>query len=163
MSGSSSSSLGAILGGVIGALALLGLIVLAAFWYRERRRRREEYSNVEGLIGGGHDSDFEGGLLPEMGEGPRTAFRHESFMALVKDAAKGFYAPTMDMNPRGSEGAGASAAAGATGATGAAVMGDAYDPVYGNRQSSSSEQSLQYLETASAAPSSPPHAHARPT
>ncbi|KAG0201262.1 hypothetical protein BGX28_005885 [Mortierella sp. GBA30] len=77
MSGSSSSSLAAVVGAVVGSIALIGLFALAVYRRREKRRGQEEDIGPD----------------PEMDEAPRTAFRHESFMALVKDAAQGFYAP----------------------------------------------------------------------
>lgn len=77
MSGSSSSSIGTIIGAVVGSVALAGLVALGVYRRRERQRAVEEAT----------------GPNPEMDEAPRTAFRHESFMALVKDAAQGFYAP----------------------------------------------------------------------
>ncbi|KAF9184827.1 hypothetical protein BGZ50_003444 [Haplosporangium sp. Z 11] len=88
MSGSSSSSLAAILGAVVGTIAFLGLIALFAYRQREKRRRREERLN-------GFDDDAGTGSR-QMEEAPRTAFRHESFMALVRDAAQGFYSPVLE-------------------------------------------------------------------
>ncbi|KAG0318688.1 hypothetical protein BGZ99_005505 [Dissophora globulifera] len=79
MSGASSSTLPTILGAVVGTVALGGLVALGVYRRRERRRTVEEYTA--------------GADQPEMDEAPRTAFRHDSFMALVKDAAQGFYAP----------------------------------------------------------------------
>ncbi|KAF9896956.1 hypothetical protein BX616_006443 [Lobosporangium transversale] len=167
MSGASSSSLAAILGGVVGAIVLFSLIALAFYRHHERKRARMEYMNV-----GTSDGSFH----PEMEEGPRTAFRHESFMALVQDAAKGFYAPTMDMDPAGPSGTSGAAGAGAgagvgpynayypSGGLGHQGEQPSYGqavPYKGNRRSESG-QSLQYLEIGSGSPSSPPNAHVQP-
>lgn len=167
---------------------------------------------------GGSDSGY-----PEMSgtePPPRVAFRHESFMALVKDAAKGFYVPDLDaeVNNRhvagkteleedggiGGTGAGTSAAAaaaaigvgagvagarsGSSGSSsgsgtgggggkaeveegapaGASIGGSSGGGPTGNdeyhgigRRSGSSNRSLQFLDTGSGSPSSPPHAHAK--
>lgn len=98
MSGDSASSIGVIIGALVGTIALVGLVALGVY------RRREKKRAVDESLAPGPDSDD----LPEM-EAPRTAFRHQSFMALVKDAATGFYAP-------GTPGAEAAAAAAAGGA-----------------------------------------------
>ncbi|KAG0019197.1 hypothetical protein BGZ82_000223 [Podila clonocystis] len=82
MSGDSASSVGTIVGALVGTIALVGLVALGVYRRREKKRAAEE-SIAPGPGGDDH---------PEM-EAPRTAFRHESFMALVKDAASGFYAP----------------------------------------------------------------------
>ncbi|KAF9557840.1 hypothetical protein EC968_007408 [Mortierella alpina] len=87
MNGSSSSSLATIIGVVVGTVAFAGLVALAVYRRREKRRDQEEQTRPN----------------PEMDEAPRTAFRHESFMALVKDAAQGFYAPGTDGPPRGGQ------------------------------------------------------------
>ncbi|KAF9983027.1 hypothetical protein BGZ75_005525 [Mortierella antarctica] len=87
MSGNSSSSLATIIGAVVGTIALVGLFALAMYRRREKRRDQEEQTRPN----------------PEMDEAPRTAFRHESFMALVKDAAQGFYAPGTEGPPRGGQ------------------------------------------------------------
>lgn len=94
MSGDSASSVGTVVGAIVGTIALVGLVALGVY------RRREKQRAVEESMAPGPDT--------EQMEAPRTAFRHESFMALVKDAASGFYAP-------GTPGAEA-AAAGASGA-----------------------------------------------
>ncbi|KAF9287459.1 hypothetical protein BGZ68_001788 [Mortierella alpina] len=177
MSGSSSSTLAVVLGVVVGTIAFLGLVALVAFRYREKRRAREEL-----LMGSNHgDStrDYGGELnaggsrQPPMNEGPRPAFRHESFMALVKDAAQGFYAPSMEAQPLNSGGSatagpstGAGAGAGAAGAGAATAVArggvsrQASAATGPTRQSTS--ESLQYLDTGTASPTSPPPATIHP-
>ncbi|KAG0328858.1 hypothetical protein BG000_000286 [Podila horticola] len=81
MSGDSASSVGTIIGALVGTIALVGLVALGVYRRREKKRAIEE-----SLAPGPDDGHAEL-------EAPRTAFRHESFMALVKDAASGFYAP----------------------------------------------------------------------
>ncbi|CAO3572020.1 unnamed protein product [Mortierella alpina] len=118
-----------------------------------------------------------------MSDGPRPAFRHESFMALVKDAAQGFYAPSMDaqsLHSAAATGMSTSPGVGATGATGAgagaagagaAGAGAAAAARGGvSRQTSaatgptrqSTNESLQYLDTGTASPTSPPPANIHP-
>ncbi|KAF9949015.1 hypothetical protein BGZ72_009111 [Mortierella alpina] len=126
MSGSSSSSLPAVIGAIVGTIALVGLFALAAYRRREKRRDQEEQTRPN----------------PEMDEAPRTAFRHESFMALVKDAAQGFYAPGTEGPPRGGQSGvrspsplGASTAVASAG-TGAIVGGDLSRQTSGRSQNS---------------------------
>jgi hypothetical protein len=88
MSGDSSSKLPAIIGAVVGTVALVALIALGVYRMREKQQQEEPEPPVE------------------VDEAPRTAFRHESFMVLVKDAAQNFYAP-------GTQGAGAGTGAAA--------------------------------------------------
>ncbi|KAF9934252.1 hypothetical protein BGZ67_003978 [Mortierella alpina] len=155
MSGSSSSTLAVVLGVVVGTIAFLGLVALVAFRYREKRRAREEL--LMGSNHGGNDRDYGGELnrQPPMNDAPRPAFRHESFMALVKDAAQGFYAPSMEAQPLHSAATGA--ATGAAAGAGAAAAASARGGV--SRQASaatgptrqSTNESLQYLDTVSAA------------
>lgn len=153
----------------MGLIALVGLFAL--IFYRRREKKRERKAAMggddgdEGVYGEGED--------PSMREAPRTAFRHESFMALVKDAAQGFYAPSATSDP--------SPVLGSTSTTPAhAGMGTNTGTAAGNatvahasaggplaRQGSAvsrgttqmSSGSLQYLDTSSASPASPPHAH----
>ncbi|KAF9582314.1 hypothetical protein BGW38_000357, partial [Lunasporangiospora selenospora] len=62
-----------------------GLVALTVHRRRERRRVVEEQNEPNS----------------ELDDAPRTAFRHESFMVLVKDAAEGFYAPGTGPAPAG--------------------------------------------------------------
>ncbi|KAG0331788.1 hypothetical protein BG000_010596 [Podila horticola] len=165
MSGDTGSPLAAILGGIVGFIALIGLFAL--IFYRRREKKRERKAAMggddgeEGVYGEGED--------PSMQEAPRTAFRHESFMALVKDAAQGFYAPTASSDPSpvlGStstapEHAGTSIAAG-TGAAHANAGGPlARQSSALSRGTLTSTGTLDYLDAATtASPASPPHAHA---
>ncbi|KAF9360107.1 hypothetical protein BGX26_010544 [Mortierella sp. AD094] len=108
-----------------------------------------------------------------MEEGPRTAFRHESFMALVKDAAKGFYAPPLDTDPHAaapshpgpstfvgppSTFVGPTTYAAAGGAYTTVGNGDDHNSPQGSRYSAGSDRSLQYLDIgpANARPYVPP-------
>lgn len=226
MSGTSPSTVGAIVGAIVAVLALLALLVLFAHRHRQKQRERQGYWGAG--AGPGPKSE-----VSDMGDvqydvAPRTAFRHESFMALVKDAAKGFYVPELDAQAGGM---GAGVAAGGVAAGGAAagvgngtstsnghVRGDgSYDssrhgrgssggsygvaggarervglvgapagaktevedwagpstwasgPRVGEpaprqipRRSGSSGRSLQFLETGSGSPASPPHIYAQP-
>ncbi|KAG0002795.1 hypothetical protein BGZ79_002297 [Entomortierella chlamydospora] len=97
-----------------------------------------------------------------MEEGPRTAFRHESFMALVRDAAKGFYAPPLNTDPHAvvlgypDPYAGPSAFIGPTtyaaprGAYTTVANGENNHSIQGGRYSDGSDGSLQYLDVGSA-------------
>lgn len=121
LSGSSSSSTGTIVGAVVGSVALAGLVALGVYRRRERQRAVEEAT----------------GPNPEMDEAPRTAFRHESFMALVKDAAQGFYAPgTASPTPGGP---GPSGLSGVVVAAGAGTGGSSL-----SRQASARSQNSQH-------------------
>ncbi|GJJ77829.1 hypothetical protein EMPS_10188 [Entomortierella parvispora] len=88
--GSGSSNLATIMGAAVGSIALVGLVALGVYRRKERRRDFDQMGGgPEGAAGVGMGAGGPAG----MDEAPRTAFRHESFMALVKDAAQGFYAP----------------------------------------------------------------------
>ncbi|KAG0374369.1 hypothetical protein BGX24_010491 [Mortierella sp. AD032] len=123
MSGSSSSSMGTIIGAVVGSVALAGLVALGVYRRRERQRAVEEAT----------------GPNPEMDEAPRTAFRHESFMALVKDAAQGFYAPGTTSPTPGAGGPGPSGLSTVAVAAGAGTGGSSL-----SRQTSARSQNSQH-------------------
>ncbi|KAF9332290.1 hypothetical protein BG006_004831 [Podila minutissima] len=127
MSGDSASSIGVIIGALVGTIALVGLVALGVY------RRREKKHAVDESLAPGPDGDD----LPEL-EAPRTAFRHQSFMALVKDAATGFYAP-------GTPGAEAAAAAAATGGGAPVYVARAGSGLAGelSRQNSARSQNSQ--------------------
>ncbi|KAF9944855.1 hypothetical protein BGZ72_001905 [Mortierella alpina] len=163
MSGTSSSTLAVIIGVVVGTIAFLGLVALVAF-------RREELLMGSDHTGTGRDyggeSNAGGNRQPPMNEAPRPAFRHESFMALVKDAAQGFYAPSMEAPPvnnaAGSAAGAASVAAGA--GAGAAARGGVsrHASAASGPKRQSTDESLQYLDTGTASPTSPPPAIVQP-
>ncbi|KAF9399776.1 hypothetical protein BGX21_005629 [Mortierella sp. AD011] len=108
------------------------------------------------------DSDLVDGTPRGMEEGPRTAFRHESFMALVRDAAKGFYAPPLNADPHAvalgypDPYAGPSAFIGPTiyaaprGAYTTVANGENNHSIQGGRYSDGSDGSLQYLDVGTA-------------
>lgn len=154
----------------MGLIALVGLFAL--IFYRRREKKRERKAAMggddgeEGVYGEGED--------PSMREAPRTAFRHESFMALVKDAAQGFYAPSATSDPSpvlgstntASADAGTGTNTGRAAANATVAHASAGGPLA--RQGSAvsrgttqmSSGSLQYLDASTASPASPPHAHA---
>ncbi|KAK3832685.1 MAG: hypothetical protein JOS17DRAFT_742485 [Linnemannia elongata] len=144
MSGSSSSSIGTIIGAVVGSVALAGLVALGVYRRRERQRAVEEAT----------------GPNPEMDEAPRTAFRHESFMALVKDAAQGFYAPGTTgpaggPGPHGPSGLSGVAVVGAGAGTGANLSRQTSARSQNSQHSLHSRRSGQF-SAHGMTPSSPP-------
>ncbi|KAF9111173.1 hypothetical protein BGX27_005289, partial [Mortierella sp. AM989] len=158
ISGDSPSNLPAIIGAIVGVIALLCLLGLVFYRRRQKRLAGEEYAFA-------NDNYPDGAPRDMTEEGPRTAFRHESFMALVKDAAKGFYAPTVETDPlAGPNRAGPStttaAAAGAAGGAYTAVNNGPDSSLNGSRHSGSTERSLQYLDIGGTSPGA--RAHAQP-
>ncbi|KAG0345678.1 hypothetical protein BG004_003309 [Podila humilis] len=106
MSGTSGSPLAAILGAIVGVVALVGLIALILYRRRERKEERREAMGEDD----GEEGVYDDRGNPSIREAPRTSFRHESFIALVKDAAQGLYAPSETTVPPGSVSANLAAA-----------------------------------------------------
>jgi hypothetical protein len=92
---------------------------------------------------------------------PMTSFRHEAFMALVKEAARGFYAPSLDQDsaPAGSSSSAAAAALGTSDSDHHQALGGTVDPRneaievqdYDRPEDEGSDDdgNLQYLDTGS--------------
>lgn len=143
------------MGAAVGSVALVGLVALGV--YRRKERRRSDFDQMggpldpDGAVGVGMGA----GGRAEMDEAPRTAFRHESFMALVKDAAQGFYAPgTTSPGPGPSP---LSAAAGA----GAGAAGLSRQTSGRSQNSQNSQRSMPYRRSGNFSghgipPSAPP-------